>query len=114
MKTIRRRIHSPLTEQQRSRHRVIREEVASELPALKQIGRAVIAKRDRLHQTLGDLKAERQRLGLSLTDVSERSGIDKAALSRLENAGNGNPTWETLMRYAQAIGVDLRIQIVRP
>ena len=28
--------------------------------------------------------------------------------------GNGNPTWETLMRYAQAIGVDLRIQIVRP
>ena len=37
-------------------------------------------------------------------DVAERSGIDKAALSRLENGVHDNPTVETLMRYATAIG----------
>jgi ribosome-binding protein aMBF1 (putative translation factor) len=50
------------------------------------------------------LRAHREALGLSLAVVSERSGIDQAALSRLEN-GRGNPTVQTLSRYARAIGI---------
>lgn len=49
------------------------------------------------------LRAHRERAGLSLAAVAERSGIDQAALSRLEN-GRGNPTVHTLTRYARAIG----------
>jgi DNA-binding XRE family transcriptional regulator len=57
----------------------------------------------RLLQFLGILRARREEAGLSLADVAERSGIDQAALSRLEN-GRGNPTARTLSRYCHAIG----------
>jgi ribosome-binding protein aMBF1 (putative translation factor) len=53
------------------------------------------------------LKKEREVRGLSLATIAERSGIDKAALSRLENGVQTNPTVDTLYRYAAALGVDL-------
>ena len=53
------------------------------------------------------LKKERELRGLGLTTVAERSGIDLAALSRLENGLQTNPTVDTLYRYASAIGVEL-------
>ena len=50
-----------------------------------------------------ELRGHREQAGLSLAIVAERSGIDQAALSRLEN-GRSNPTIHTLSRYARAIG----------
>jgi DNA-binding XRE family transcriptional regulator len=50
------------------------------------------------------LRRERERLGLSLTDVAERAKIDKATLCRLETGQQLNPTVNTLARYAQALG----------
>jgi len=50
------------------------------------------------------LKRERQQRGLSIGDVAERSGLDRAVVSRLENGKQDNPTVATLMRYAAAIG----------
>jgi len=50
------------------------------------------------------LKRERQRAGLSLADVSRRSGMDRASISRLENGLQPNPTLDTLYRYAAALG----------
>ena len=40
--------------------------------------------------------AERERQGLSLSAVSERSGIDRATLSKLETGKVPNPTVNTL------------------
>ena len=57
---------------------------------------------DSLHAAAG-LKEVREALGLSLTDVSERSGIDRATLCKIEN-GKGNPTIQTIGRYAAALG----------
>jgi len=57
-----------------------------------------------LHQVMAALKKERERQGLTLADLSERAGIDQAALSRLETGNNGNPTLETLYRIASALG----------
>ena len=51
----------------------------------------------------------REGKGLSLTDASERSGLTRAAISRLENGWNLNPTLETLFRYADALGIGLRL-----
>jgi DNA-binding phage protein len=62
----------------------------------------------RLRQLLRQLKEHRERAGLNLATISERSGIDLAALSRLEN-GIGNPTFTTLSRYAKAVGVVLKV-----
>ncbi len=50
------------------------------------------------------LKAERERLGLTISDVAEQSGLDRAVVSRLENGKQDNPTVATLMRYAAAVG----------
>ncbi len=57
-----------------------------------------------LARFIGGLRRRREQAGLSLGDVAERSGIDKAALSRLENGWYPNPTINTLSRYARAIG----------
>jgi DNA-binding XRE family transcriptional regulator len=60
------------------------------------------------------LREIRERIGLSLTDVSERSGLTRAAISRLENGWTLNPTLETLFRYVQALGVSLRLVVDEP
>ena len=43
--------------------------------------------------------------------MAERSGIDKASLSRLENGLYPNPTVNTLARYARAIGKRLVLDL---
>ncbi len=53
--------------------------------------------------TIAALKQERDRRGLSLAEVSERSGLDKGMLSRLENGKILNPTLATLWRYTAAV-----------
>lgn len=78
---------------------------------IKKKGRAVKARHDQLRDVAKVLKAERQRLGLSLNDVADRSGIAKANLSRLENDPHPNPTVDTLLRYAQALGRTIHIDL---
>ena len=53
------------------------------------------------------LKQERERKGLSLATGAERSKMDKAAISRLENGLQTNPTVSTLYRYASAIDAEI-------
>ena len=57
-----------------------------------------------LQETLVMLRKKRTEAGLTLEDVATTSGIDKGYLSRLENGKVLNPTFETLYRYAAAIG----------
>ena len=81
---------------------------AEELPDIKRRARerlALIRKEGTpLRQALAALRAERERQGLSLADINARTGIDRAALSRLENNEDSNPTLATLERYAEALG----------
>lgn len=67
-----------------------------------------------VRQALAALKRERIRKGLSLTDVAERSGLDRAAISKLENGHQLNPTLATLARYAAGVGKRLRLVIADP
>jgi DNA-binding XRE family transcriptional regulator len=60
------------------------------------------------------LRRERERLGLSLADVAKFAGIDKAALSRLENGLQVNPTVNTLARYVRALGKSLKWGVADP
>jgi DNA-binding phage protein len=57
-----------------------------------------------LRRFISRLREYREKAGITLAEVAERSGIDKAALSRLER-GATNPTFETLSRYVQALGL---------
>jgi DNA-binding phage protein len=65
-----------------------------------------------LLETLGVLEKARQSLGPGLTEIARRSGIDLASLSRLEAGKNPNPTFETLSRYAAALGLRLNLSLV--
>jgi hypothetical protein len=53
---------------------------------------------------IAGLRAERERQGLSLADLAERTGMDRAAIHKLEIGLNSNPTYATLTRYAGALG----------
>lgn len=72
-----------------------------------------LAAEESLLKGLIALKRARQGRGLSLSEVSRRSGIDLASLSRLEAGKNPNPTFETLSRYADALGLRLELTLVK-
>ena len=110
------RIYQQATNEERARHALVREQVAAELPEIKRRGleRLDLLKKAGtplrqvpLRQVLAALRDERERQGLSLADINARTGIDRAALSRLENNEDANPTLATLERYAEAIGKQL-------
>ncbi|MFB4272660.1 helix-turn-helix domain-containing protein [Nonomuraea sp. GTA35] len=50
------------------------------------------------------IRRERDRAGISLTELARRSGLAKSTLSQLE-AGTGNPSLETLWALGVALGV---------
>ncbi len=64
-----------------------------------------------LRAMLAELKQHRQHQGLSLADVADRSGMDRSAVSRLENGVYVNPTVDTLYRYAEAIGAEIGFSV---
>lgn len=57
-----------------------------------------------LHEMMAALKRERERQKLTMAQMSKLTGIDQAALSRLETGKNANPTLETMSRIAAALG----------
>jgi len=57
-----------------------------------------------VQKALQSLKQARKRSGLSIGDVAERSGLDRAVVSRLENGKQDNPTVATLLRCAAGVG----------
>jgi ribosome-binding protein aMBF1 (putative translation factor) len=57
-----------------------------------------------LIEALARLRRQRKQQGLSLTDMAERTGIDRATISKLETGKIANPTIGTLRTYARALG----------
>ena len=65
-----------------------------------------------LRKTFAALKATREQQGLSITDLAERTGMDRAMISRLENGQIDNPTIATMARYAKALGKKVVVSLV--
>src|SRR3954452_20188312 len=59
---------------------------------------------EELNIALAALRLERERQGLSLTDMQEQTKIDRATISKLERGEMPNPTVNTLRTYAAALG----------
>jgi transcriptional regulator with XRE-family HTH domain len=57
-----------------------------------------------LEAIASSLRRERERAGLSLSELAKRAGIAKSTLSQLES-GNGNPSVETLWALGVALDV---------
>src|SRR5438105_14506771 len=56
-----------------------------------------------LRAYIQQLKEAREAAGLTLADVSDRTGMAIESLSRLETGAQTNPTWKTLGLYASAV-----------
>lgn len=110
------RIHRPSnrTDEERARERAVREKFQRERPSLESLVEFGDSPPPipfglylELRAAMSELKRQREKAGLSLAELAERTGMDKGALSRLENGVQDNPTIVTLLRYAAALGKKL-------
>lgn len=103
--------HRLLTPDEAARHADVRAQVARDLPGLIARHQAHEATLDRLQDLLLQLRAAREARGLSLADVTALTGMDRSSLSKLETGLRPNPTVETLVRYAEAVGKRLVVSL---
>jgi cytoskeletal protein RodZ len=115
------RIHRPRvqTPEQEAAERTVREQFQKDKPTLQDL----VASGDvaqvftmgeywELRKTFAALRAVREQEGLSITDLAERTGMDRAMISRLENGQLDNPTIATMARYAKALGKRVVVSLV--
>jgi ribosome-binding protein aMBF1 (putative translation factor) len=100
-----------LTPEEAAKYKAIREQVAEELPDLIARHHERLPSLDQLQGLLLQLKSAREAKGLSLSDLTDRTGMDALALSKLESGHRANPTVETLARYAEAVGKRLVVSL---
>lgn len=109
------RITRPLTEENRARYAHLREQIEAEKPDICDRHAEIMRLRDHaaelLRELFGNLREAREAAGLSLADLNEQSGIDRGALCKLENGRDVNPTFLTLIRYADAVGKDVVLKL---
>src|SRR5690554_2791669 len=105
-----RHIRKSLSPAAREKYRSLRATIdRKEADELKARGLALKAHGDRLRTIGRELQAERQRQGLTLTEVARRAGMDKARLSRLENEPYANVKIQTIEQVAAALGKQVLI-----
>jgi DNA-binding XRE family transcriptional regulator len=102
------RVRRELTPDEKRRWEKAKAETAAERDEIVSRGRAVLGARRVAVKMLGELKAERERRGLSLADMMRLTGMSRESISRLENDPAPNPTMLTFARYAAALGLELR------
>src|SRR6266481_993686 len=82
------------------REKILREEKEELSADARRFRKQRQAAQAELARTAELLKSERESQGISLTELQNRTGINRAALCRLENLVDANPTVGTLDRIA--------------
>src|SRR6476660_3602995 len=104
------RVHRPRvqTPEQEAAEQAIRERFQQEKPTLQDLVdrgdiAAVFTMGDywELRKTFAALRALREQQGLSIADLAQRTGMDEATISRLENGHVDNPAVATITQYAK-------------
>jgi ribosome-binding protein aMBF1 (putative translation factor) len=78
---------------------------------IRRAGPAAVAHADALkarYTLAADLIALRKRRGLTLRQLSARTGVQQSEISRIEG-GRANPTLSTVAVLASALGADVRL-----
>jgi DNA-binding XRE family transcriptional regulator len=100
-----------LTPDEAAKYRQVREQVERELPELVARHQERMTTLESLETLFPQLKAAREARGLSLSELTALTGIDRSALSKLESGQRPNPTLHTLVRYADAVGKQLVVAL---
>lgn len=106
------RSYKKLSPAERAQREKIVEQIEAERPELDRWAQETLDRLETIDQVVHALRGVRLGKGISLAQVEEASGIGRSNVSRLENAPDPNPTLETLLTYAAALGVELRIALV--
>ena len=104
------RLKRKLTPDERQRVKEVREKIKQELPEIKRKGRAHKRASLTARKLIATLKDAREQQGLSLADLKERTGISREAICALENSDSPNPTISTLIRYAEALDMQIAVK----
>jgi DNA-binding XRE family transcriptional regulator len=115
------RIHRPRvqTPEQEAAEQAIRQRFQAEKPDLQ----TLVDKGDiaqvfsmgeywELRKAFAALKALREQQGLSIADLAERTGLDQATITGLENGQVDNITIAGMTRYAHALGKKVVVGLV--
>jgi DNA-binding XRE family transcriptional regulator len=101
---------SDLTAEQRAAYEKIKAKAKSDLEAGREGPPADVDTTDSapfyfaLRACVAELKKAREAAGLTLAQVSAKTGLATETLCRLETGAITNPTWKTLGLYAAAVG----------
>lgn len=106
---IRKRMHRKLSPTERQEVDRLAELAESE--ADRADARRVRDRHERMRAIISELRAERERQGLSMEAMAERIGMDPQNLDRIETNPNANPTLETIHRLAEALGKQLHLEL---
>ncbi len=90
--------------EQLARDQEVRRRVMQKYPPKRKTAAAV-----ELKDVMSALKEVRAAKGLTLAEITRSTGIATPNLSNLENATDANPTVQTLLRYADAVGKTIHI-----
>ncbi len=89
------------------------EAMAEARASLKSVFKALDDAERALDEAMALLREERDRQGVSLADIQERTGIARSQLCALENAEAPNPTIATVCRVADALGMRVVIRLAK-
>jgi len=59
------------------------------------------------------LKVRRKELGVTQDYLAELAGVGLRTLKEIES-GKGNPTFETLNKLAEILGMELKLEVKKP
>lgn len=108
------------TPAQEAREAAVRERFQRERPSLRDLlesgdGTEPVTQREYFELQVAcreRLRPLREAAGLTLSDMAARTGMDRAAIQKLESGVHTNPTISTINRYLHALGKRLVVSIV--
>ncbi len=62
-----------------------------------------------LPDVVNELRRRRKEAGLTQADVAARMGTTQSAVSEIESGATADPRLLTVLRYAQAVGLQLHL-----
>jgi len=103
------------TKEQKEAYQETLAEVGAEREEITQRALAALIEQRRYELRIAEIAlllcAARKEKGLSLQQLSDLTGISRPALSRIESGHNRNPTLNTLLRIAKALGKEIVVSL---
>lgn len=100
-----------LTKREAVKYKQVREKAEAEKPDVQSRVAARMQTAETIRRLGERLRQIREEQGKSLADIRELTGMDRSAIAKLETGQRENPSLDTLIRYAQALGKSVAVSL---